>query len=80
MNRDEAKEKVKKFNKADRKELVAAIAETSDKGERDELAAFFSESEKVAAPATVETPAARRETPEQVPPAPAKKKSVWDDI
>lgn len=66
MNKEEAKKSVKNFNKADRKVLVEAIADISDKGERDELAAFFSEHQSVAEPATMETAPARRETSEQV--------------
>lgn len=79
MDKEQAKAHVRKFNKADRKVVVAAIAETADKEERDDLATFFSGVE-VEQPAPVETPAARRETPGQVPPEPAKKKSVWDDL
>jgi hypothetical protein len=80
MNKAEAKERVKKLNKADRKILVEAIAEEGTKEERDELAGFFSGIEEVAEPAPVETGAARREAPEPLQPDPVKKKSFWDEI
>ena len=81
MNKAEAKERIKKFNKEDRKNLTAAIAETADKGERDELAAFFSGSEEVAEPASVEAREAGREADRQVPEVKEqKKKSFLDDL
>ena len=80
MDREEAKKRIKNFNKADRKELTAALAHTSDKEERDELGKFFSEAEAVAEPAPVETGAARREAPEPVRPVKEPKKSILDEI
>ena len=81
MNKEEAKAAIKKFNKSDRKELVAAIADTGTKEERDELAAFFSEhAAAVAEPPTVEAGGADRLAPGQVQPDQGKKKSFLDEI